>query len=155
MGGRKQRTYPYKGYIMKSRLEVAIAEELDFMEVAWEYETKKIGYTRNISKSKCPKCGHQPVVQMCSYTPDFWLPEYNFFIEGKGRWDGTNRKMHRSILEQHDLDMRFVFERNNWLTKNKANSYGSWCDSKGLKWHVCEKLGRSGIIVGMPTNWFK
>lgn len=55
----------YKGYRMRSRLEARWAVFFDALGVKWEYE--KEGYQLSTGW----------------YLPDFWLPEFNFFVEIK------------------------------------------------------------------------
>ena len=56
----------YKEIQMKSRLEARIARRLDEYRIRWVYEAE----------------GFQ--LGNVWYVPDFWLPDYNIFIEGKG-----------------------------------------------------------------------
>lgn len=41
------------------------------------------------------------------YTPDFFLPEYNLFLEIKGYWWGNDKEKMKLVLEQHQ-DKRIV-----------------------------------------------
>ena len=45
-----------------------------------------------------------------------------------------------------ELDIRFVFQRNNTLSSKSKTNYGDWCDKHGFKW--C-------IFPNIPTDWFK
>jgi hypothetical protein len=58
----------YKGIYMRSSWEVAYAKFLDINNIKWLYESD----TFNLGD--------------CTYTPDFYLPETNEFIEIKGYW---------------------------------------------------------------------
>lgn len=57
----------YKGYRFRSRLEARWAVFFDALEIAWEYE--KEGFN----------------LEGTWYLPDFWLPQYNYWIEIKGQ----------------------------------------------------------------------
>lgn len=57
----------YKGYYFRSRLEARWAVFFDSLGIKWEYE--KQGYNLRHSGN---------------YLPDFWLPEYNQWVEIKG-----------------------------------------------------------------------
>ena len=68
----------YKGKIKKFRStwEANFAKWCDLYGIKWEYEPKifDLGYT--------------------SYTPDFYLPEFDKFVEIKGRWyEKSKQKM--------------------------------------------------------------
>lgn len=55
----------YKGYRFRSRLEARWAVFLDALKIRWEYE----------------KEGYQ--LESGWYLPDFWLPQFNMFLEVK------------------------------------------------------------------------
>ena len=45
-----------------------------------------------------------------TYTPDFYIPETNIYIEAKGHLDKGDRVKMLLVKEQYpDLDIRFVF----------------------------------------------
>jgi len=92
----------YKGVQMKSRLESNIAMFLDSLGIKWVYEPK----------SFLLKAGFH-------YMPDFYLPELNMWIEGKGVITPT-------ILEE----MRcFVMEKKTELLILAAEKF-YWISSK-------------------------
>lgn len=68
--------------LMDSTWEVAMAERLDHLKISWERrEDMKLPY---LSKSGRKR----------NYIPDFYLPEYNTYIEVKGYWtDAARHKM--------------------------------------------------------------
>jgi len=81
----KQSKYQYKNgteVLMDSTWEVAMAERLDHLKIAWERrEDMKLPY---LSKSGRKR----------NYIPDFYLPEYDIYIEVKGYWtDAARYKM--------------------------------------------------------------
>lgn len=59
----------------RSRLEATFARWCDANAIEWEYEP----YTIRLDDTH-------------TYTPDFWLPEYSYFIEVKGVWAGSAKK---------------------------------------------------------------
>lgn len=65
----------YKGIWFKSNLEGKVAEALDRLDVAWQYE---------------PVVVRGPRFAGGQYTPDFYLPMQNAYIEAAGRWDGRH-----------------------------------------------------------------
>jgi predicted nuclease of restriction endonuclease-like RecB superfamily len=58
----------YKGYTMRSLWEVTYAKYLDKNKIKWVYET----VTFDLGES--------------TYTPDFYLPKTDMFVEIKGFW---------------------------------------------------------------------
>jgi len=59
----------------RSRIEATFARWCDANVIKWEYEPYTIRFKENQT-----------------YTPDFWLPEYSYFIEVKGAWGGSAKK---------------------------------------------------------------
>lgn len=102
----------------KSNFEYGIAVNLRKRKVKFEYESKRIGYTKSHS-----------------YTPDFILPN-GIIIEAKGRFTGEDRAKHLLIKEQHpEYDIRFVFQRAQQpLRKGSPKTYADWCDEHGYQW---------------------
>ena len=50
-----------------------------------------------------------------------------------------------AVKKQHpELDIRFIFQRNNTLTKRSKTTYGDWCDKHGFLW--C-------IYPNLPEDW--
>jgi hypothetical protein len=64
----------YRGIKMRSSWEVAYAKYLDKNHIKWQYEPK----TFNLGNT--------------TYTPDFYLPETDTYIEIKGRWFKDSKK---------------------------------------------------------------
>lgn len=60
----------YRGAFMRSRLEVAFAQELDRRGIAWQYEPERIGGGR--------------------YLVDFYLPDLKCWVEVKGRFEARD-----------------------------------------------------------------
>jgi hypothetical protein len=115
----------------RSGLEHRIAKDLKKRGVKFEYEERKIAYTK-------PVTNH-------TYLLDFELP--GFIIEAKGFFTTADRKKHRLIKEQHpDLDIRFVFsDSRKKIYKGAKTSYGDWCDKYGFLY--CDKE--------VPEEWLK
>ena len=67
----------YKNELMKSSWEVKFAFFLDCSRIKWRYEYKRfyLGDT--------------------SYTPDFYLSEFNCWIEIKGHWRTNDKRRFR------------------------------------------------------------
>ncbi len=120
-----------KRHRFRSDFELTLARKLAEKGRDFEYETQKIAF--------------QPKIR--NYTPDFWFPEYGFFVEAKGKFDTADRSKHLLIKKQNpDVDIRFVFQRaRNKIRKNSLTSYATWCDRHKFIW-------AEGSI---PEEWFK
>lgn len=82
------------------------------------YEQDKIKYT-------IPASNH-------SYTPDFTVTN-NVYIETKGLWVAADRKKALLIKEQHpEIQILYVFQRNQSLYKGSTTGYLEWAEKHGL-----------------------
>ena len=111
----------------RSGLEERISRWLDTKNVPFLYEVEKFDY---VTESK--------------YTPDFFLPN-GVILEAKGFFKPSDRRKMVAVKKQNpDLDIRFVFQRNNTLSKNSKTTYGAWAEKHGFLW--C-------IYPDIPTDW--
>ena len=94
--------------------------ELETESVVFEFEETKLEYTK-------PQKVH-------TYTPDFYLPKQEIFIETKGLFTSADRQKMRLVKEQHpDLDIRFIFNNSkSRISKKSKTTYGMWCDKYGF-----------------------
>ena len=115
----------------RSKFELELAKKLGNNKVKFEYETKKFLY---IPKPR-------------TYTPDFYLPDTEIYIEAKGHLDKADRVKMALVKEQHkDLDIRFVFmNARNKIYKGSKTTYADWCNKHDFRW------GEGAI----PTEWYK
>ena len=74
----------YKSYLFRSRLEARWALYFDLCGIKWQYEAE--GFTLSDGQR---------------YLPDFWLPDYNQFVEVKPAND-------KCVLTAPDLSYRFA-----------------------------------------------
>ena len=118
-----------KGF--RSELERSFAHWLIKNDVSYNYEKFYLEYQPKIKK----------------YTPDFYLPKQDIYIETKGFFDFADRQKHLLVKEQNpDIDIRFLFvNANNKLNKSSKTTYGAWCDKHKILW--AEKR--------IPNEWLK
>ena len=117
----------------RSGLEEKIAEQLEELDIDFQYETLKIKYVKPSTPA--------------TYTPDFILPN-GILIEGKGQFVTSDRKKHRLIREQFGkkYDIRFVFSNpNQRIGKKSRTTYAMWGERYGVKWAKGE----------IPREWLK
>lgn len=109
----------------RSNFEQRAAKYLESKGVAFEYEKGRIQYTVPEKKK--------------NYVPDFVLPN-GIVVEMKGKLDRQTREKMSLVIEQNpDRDIRFVFMRDNKLSKDSKTRYSDWAKKKGVKFHVSEE----------------
>ena len=102
----------------RSRFEFEFAQYLAKNKIKYEYEKDKFRY----------------IVPIKSYTPDFYLKDYGFYLELKGNLDVTDRVKHLLVKEQNeDVDIRFIFPNSKKkIYKGSKTTYAAWCDRHGF-----------------------
>lgn len=127
----------------RSGFEFSIYNQLLDANVEHKYEIASYNYFLKIPNACCDDCGSKEVYTEKSYTPDFFL-ENGIIIEAKGKFTVANRKKHIAIKELHpDVDIRIVFMRDNWITKNHTIKYSGWCEQHDVEYAI----GR------IPESW--
>lgn len=118
---------------LRSGFEGTVKAALDAQKIKYTYESEAIPYV-------VPESKHR-------YIPDFTLTLSSMVIEAKGKLDAACRKKMMLVIEQNpDRDIRFLFMRNNKLSKTSKTTYGEWCDSKNIKWAVA-------VDGAIPDSW--
>ena len=104
----------------RSDYELRVAKFLAEQGVKYEYETKKLSY--------------QPKLKI--YTPDFYLPDQDIYVEAKGFFSPADRQKMLLVTKQNMFcDIRMLFLRaSNKLNRSSKTTYGSWCDKHGILW---------------------
>lgn len=112
----------------RSGFEQFLAGLLDDAKVGFEYETMSL-----------------PWVENHKYKPDFIL-ENGVIIEAKGRFTGKDRSKHLAVRKQHpDLDIRFIFQADNTLTRASTTRYSEWCEKHKFLYAFNE----------VPEEWYE
>ena|SRR3990167_1144914 len=66
------------------------------------------------------------------YTPDFLLSN-DIIVETKGRFTASDRAKHLAIKEQRPaIEIRFVFQQDNFLYTGSNTRYSDWCEQHGF-----------------------
>jgi hypothetical protein len=103
------------GLIVNSKIEAAIAEDLDQKGIKYEYEPKRIPY----------------VVERY-YVPDFILPN-GIIIEVKGWFLSEDRRKMVLVKKQNPhLDIRFVFQKLDAKGQQSKVTNREWCAKNGF-----------------------
>lgn len=94
--GGKSKWYEVNGIKVQGTWERDFAHLLTEQNIKWQ-RGKPIPYIISDNKKH--------------YTPDFYLPEYNVYIEIKGHWWGNDREKMDCVIEQHP-DKRIIIIEN-------------------------------------------
>lgn len=126
----------------RSKLEETISKQLgDFT-----YECTTLKYNkRTTRKMECLDCGSQHILQKAKYLTDFRLPN-GIFLEVKGWFKPSDRTKMESVIKCNpELDIRMVFDKDNWTTKKKTQKYSDWCRKRKIKYCIGE----------VPKEWLE
>ena len=111
----------------RSNYEALVKHNLEKSGAVFEYETLRIPY--NIEHT---------------YKPDFVL-ENGIIVEAKGLFLPEDRTKHLKIQKQHpELDIRFIFMKDQKINKTSKTYYSDWCKKHGFLYHI-------GNVV--PKQW--
>lgn len=112
----------------KSGFERTVAANLSSRGLIWKYEPTQIPY---IIKS--------------DYNPDFYFPEFGFYVETKGKLVYEDRRKHLAVKKQHpELDLRFCFMEAHKKMPGTKSTHAQWAERNGYLW--CDKE--------IPEEWF-
>lgn len=127
---RKRAAAREAGY--RSAFEQSVAEAAEEEGLEFDYEPEDGIITWTPMKAK-------------KYLPDFILPN-GIIVEAKGRLTVHDRTKHLAISAQHpELDIRFVFQYDNKLTRTSKSRYSEWADRHGFKW----------AMKTIPLEWWE
>ena len=127
----------------KSKFEKQVAQNLINRAVEFKYEPYALNYYRKTRGGSCTVCGSTKIRELHKYTPDFVFPN-GLIVEAKGHFTSKDRtKMVEVKKENPDLNIRMLFMRDNFITKNKAMTYSQWCVKNGF---LC-------AFMKVPEEW--
>lgn len=131
----------------KSWYEYWVSLELTNAGVKFEYEAYQFTYYPTISKGVCLDCESTNVSRAAVYTPDWYLPDYDFYIETKGILSATERKKLQTVKAQTDIDLRVMIESDGKIRGTKKWSrYSDWLEWAGFTYAVGKKV---------PIEWIQ
>ena len=88
--GGRCKWYDVSGQKVQGTWERDIATKLDELHIKWtKLKTNKDTLRYELDK------------KLRSYTPDFYLEEYNLFLEIKGFWWGNDKNKMQAVMDQH------------------------------------------------------
>ena len=138
MRGRRQRQRKKSknGDTYRSNFELLASNYFDAKKVSYDYEKGHLVYT-------------------LKYIPDYTIYnntyKQNTIIETKGFFPSTDRVKMASVKRNNpDVDIRFVFMRDNKLSKKSLTRYSDWATKNGFPCHV---VGDTAKFI--PDSWLK
>ena len=143
---RFKRAVGKNGEEFRSGFEDDISQNLDAMGIDFEFEAHQLTYFKDVVNGHCKDCDSSNVMTKHTYTPDFFLPEYNFFIETKGRFTAPDRTKMLAVKKYNPkIDIRFIFDNDNKIRKNSKTRYSDWCLRHGFEYDFKE----------IPEEWIE
>jgi predicted nuclease of restriction endonuclease-like RecB superfamily len=99
--------------------------------------------------TKVPKRSLEYETELLEYfVPKFYKPDFiirskpkDIYIEAKGFFTPSDRTKLLAVKEAHpDLDIRLLFQRDNWLTKAHKQRYSDWARKNGFPFSIYPEL---------------
>lgn len=122
---------------MRSKFEETIFQSIQGKAVV-EYESEKLSYTVSLS-----------------YVPDLvvrFTTRPTMYLELKGYLDyDDQRKMKAVKKDNPDLDIRFVFMKDNKISKTSKLTYSSWSEKYGFP-YCFNSIPEDWLIDKPPSN---
>lgn len=111
----------------RSGFEDRFENDLKERGVDYSYESETLEYEYIVPARKKKE----------RYTPDFPIITKSgkkIYIETKGRLTSENRKKYLRVKDLLNIDLRFVFQRDNLIYKGAKTKYSEWAEKNGFKW---------------------
>lgn len=139
------------GPIHASFLEDRVVADLLKRGIKYEYEPETLPFDSKIHGGKCRQCGSKDVAVTRRYTPDLKFGEHKppIYVEVKGKFTASNRRRMEEFLadvRNTGFDLRFVFQRDNWITRKHKSRYSDWADEHKIPYAIGDKI---------PDSWLK
>lgn len=121
-----------KSIQVRSKLEAKVLYQLEKEKVDYKYEPRKLEWFDKIGGSRCEDCGSKNISKRRLYLPDVILGT-GTVLEIKGKFTSRDRKLAKGIRARYPkLDFRYVFDKDNKLSKNTTTRYSDWCKAQGI-----------------------
>lgn len=118
--GGRCKWYKVGDALVQGTWERDLAEKMEELGVAWEkIKTNSYTFEYHLEDKKR------------HYTPDFYLQEWDLFLEVKGYWHGSDKRKMKKVIEENQLDNIFVIEKNLMQELLKCNTQKAFIDILG------------------------
>jgi hypothetical protein len=95
-----------------------IKEEEFIVRGKWEYEIANILNNENIYWIRKIYLKYIKNEIIKTYSPDFYLPEYNIYIEVKGYYSQLDKEKINLVVNQNNINLQLVFEHDLKIIRN-------------------------------------
>jgi len=144
-GRPRQKGKKGKLLVHASKLEDTIIQNLEERGVEFKYEPVTFDYLRVVRGATCSECNGSHCRIRRRYTPDLAIG--TFFVEIKGKLDSATRSRMEAFHEgRPEIDLRYIFQRDNWLTSKHKNKYSDWAKKLGVKYHIGQEVPEEWLI---------
>ena len=99
--GGRCKWYNYNGIWVQGTWELSIAKKLNNFQISWK-KTKELEYTLKYIDDNTKE--H-------TYNPDFYLQEYDCFLEIKGHWWGNDKRKMELVMQQNPSIKIIIIEK--------------------------------------------
>lgn len=136
-----------------STFEDTIIQDLKDRGIEYEYEPETFKYDRKVRGATCAECGSKVVFVSRRYTPDIRLKAGGVWVEAKGKFTPENRAKMEDFFHGHpEIDLRFLFMRDNWLTNKHKTKYSDWAKKLGIKYAIGTSVPQEWVDVEVPST---
>ncbi len=118
-----------KRSIRRSKFEDEFEKDLVSRGADYSYESEKFHYKYIVPERLVTE----------RYTPDFPITTKSgkkIYIETKGVLTAQNRKKYLRVRNILGIDLRFVFQRDNKISKLSNTRYSEWAEKNGFLWAI-------------------
>lgn len=98
--GGKSRWFDVNGIKVQGTWEYNIALKLNEMGIVWSKP-----------KTNSDLLKYEMNDKIKSYAPDFYLPDFDVYLEVKGYWWGNDREKMKAVIEQHPTKKIIIVEK--------------------------------------------
>lgn len=134
-----------RGEITRSLFEKVVCDDLTDRGVQYAYESESLEWFEK-QVGTCAACDSKGETYASRwYTPDVDLGD-RLFVEIKGKFTAKDRKIALGIREAHpDVEIRYLFQRDNKLSKASATRYSDWAEANGFKYAIGNQIPEEWI----------
>lgn len=133
----------------RSKFEESISNELKKLGVNFEYESISIPYKKNQRLTKKLRELHGLPIDFNAqtyhlYLPDFYLKDFDTYIEVKGRYTSSDRAKTLLVVEQNKgINLKLLLQRDQRIHSGSSTFYSDWCKSNNIDY----------AIGHVPSRW--
>jgi hypothetical protein len=128
----------------RSKFELSVQRSLKEAGVKFRYEAETYDLWDTVTGSKCAECGSKTIQKRIRYTPD-WFLEHGVIIETKGIFTGLDRKKITLLRQQHGVEVKMLFMRDNKISRYSNTRYSDWCEQHGFDYAIGTEVPKEWV----------